>query len=55
MNIITDERIMSFTQKAEDALWAAVANGFPEATSGALDPGAAVSLMQTMERGTCLG
>ena len=50
MSVITDERIRSAARKGEDAFWAAVAKEFPEATSGDLDPGLAVSLMQTMER-----
>lgn len=50
MTVTADERIKSATRKAEDAFWAAVAGEFPEATSGDLDPGAAVSLTQAMER-----
>lgn len=47
---VTDERIRSAVRKGEDAFWAAVAEAFPEATSGDLDPGMAVTLEQTMER-----
>jgi hypothetical protein len=50
MAVVTDERIMSATRKAEEAFWEAVAKEFPEATSGDLDPGAAVNLTQAMER-----
>jgi hypothetical protein len=50
MSIITDERIKTAAQKGEDAFRARIAQEFPEATSGDLDPGMAVSLRQIMER-----
>jgi hypothetical protein len=50
MTPVSDARVKSALQSAEDAFWAAVAQEFPEATSGDLDPGMAVSLKQTMER-----
>jgi hypothetical protein len=45
-----EERIQDAVEEGEEAFWAAVAQVFPEAESGDLDPGTTVQLKQTMER-----
>lgn len=47
---VSDARVRAALQRGEDAFWEAVAKEFPEATSGDLDPGMTVTLLQTMER-----
>ncbi len=47
----TDAQIAEVVDRAEEAFWAVVADNFPEAISGDLDPGTVEMLKRTM-RGT---
>jgi hypothetical protein len=47
--MVDNQRIETALNKGEDAFWAAVADQFPEITTGDLSPDAAFALTRAME------